>query len=115
MGLTVRGFYLRWPRMRAAPRGGATAASIALALILGTAAAAGAQEARALGLAAIHHLTGCFLVDYSFVEVESLKPGYVRDPRVYDVNVDKSVKEQPLTTLAVAAGIGFVIGALWKS
>jgi ElaB/YqjD/DUF883 family membrane-anchored ribosome-binding protein len=29
--------------------------------------------------------------------------------------VDKSVKEQPLTTLAVAAGLGFVIGALWKS
>lgn len=29
--------------------------------------------------------------------------------------VDKSVKDQPLTTLAVAAGIGFVIGALWKS
>jgi ElaB/YqjD/DUF883 family membrane-anchored ribosome-binding protein len=29
--------------------------------------------------------------------------------------VDKSVKEQPLTTLAVAAAVGFVIGALWKS
>lgn len=29
--------------------------------------------------------------------------------------VDKSVKDQPLTTLVVAAGIGFVIGALWKS
>lgn len=29
--------------------------------------------------------------------------------------VDKSVKEQPLTTLAVAAGLGFIIGALWKS
>jgi ElaB/YqjD/DUF883 family membrane-anchored ribosome-binding protein len=29
--------------------------------------------------------------------------------------VDKSLKEQPLTTLAMAAGAGFVIGALWKS
>lgn len=29
--------------------------------------------------------------------------------------VDKSVKDQPLTTLAVAAGVGFIIGALWKS
>lgn len=29
--------------------------------------------------------------------------------------VDKSVKEQPLTTLGVAAALGFVIGALWKS
>lgn len=29
--------------------------------------------------------------------------------------VDKSVKDQPLTTLAVAAAMGFVIGALWKS
>jgi ElaB/YqjD/DUF883 family membrane-anchored ribosome-binding protein len=29
--------------------------------------------------------------------------------------VDKSVKDQPLTTLAVAAAMGFVIGAIWKS
>lgn len=29
--------------------------------------------------------------------------------------VDKSVNDQPLTTLAIAAGLGFVIGALWKS
>jgi hypothetical protein len=38
-------------------------------------------------------MTGCYLVDYSYVEVESLKPGYTRDPRVYDVNRDKSAKE----------------------
>lgn len=37
--------------------------------------------------------TGCFLVDYSFIETEALKPGYTRDKRVYDVNSDKSVKE----------------------
>jgi ElaB/YqjD/DUF883 family membrane-anchored ribosome-binding protein len=29
--------------------------------------------------------------------------------------VDKSVKEQPMATLAVAAAVGFVLGALWKS
>lgn len=29
--------------------------------------------------------------------------------------IDKSVKEQPMATLAVAAGLGLVIGALWKS
>jgi ElaB/YqjD/DUF883 family membrane-anchored ribosome-binding protein len=29
--------------------------------------------------------------------------------------VDKSVRDQPLTTLAMAAGLGFVIGAIWKS
>jgi ElaB/YqjD/DUF883 family membrane-anchored ribosome-binding protein len=29
--------------------------------------------------------------------------------------VDKSVKDQPMATLAVAAMIGFVLGALWKS
>jgi ElaB/YqjD/DUF883 family membrane-anchored ribosome-binding protein len=29
--------------------------------------------------------------------------------------VDKSVKDQPMTTLAVAAALGFVLGALWKS
>ncbi|HXF55770.1 MAG TPA: hypothetical protein VNK52_16775 [Hyphomicrobiaceae bacterium] len=29
--------------------------------------------------------------------------------------VDRSVKEQPMTTLAIAAVVGFVLGALWKS
>lgn len=29
--------------------------------------------------------------------------------------VNKSAKEQPMATLAVAAAMGFVIGALWKS
>lgn len=29
--------------------------------------------------------------------------------------VNKSIKDQPLTTLAMAAGVGFVLGALWKS
>jgi ElaB/YqjD/DUF883 family membrane-anchored ribosome-binding protein len=28
--------------------------------------------------------------------------------------VDKSVKNQPTATLAVAAALGFVLGALWK-
>src|SRR4026208_1936269 len=56
--------------------------------------AAGADEtAGSRGGRAIRGMTGCFLVDYSYVEVEDLKPGYVRDPRVYDVNRDKSAKE----------------------
>src|SRR5262245_26590149 len=29
--------------------------------------------------------------------------------------VDKSVKDQPMATLAVVAALGFVMGALWKS
>lgn len=29
--------------------------------------------------------------------------------------VDTSVKDQPMATLAVAAALGFVLGALWKS
>ena len=29
--------------------------------------------------------------------------------------VDRSLRDQPLTTLGVAAVVGFVIGALWKS
>lgn len=29
--------------------------------------------------------------------------------------IDKSVKEQPMATLAVAAAMGLVLGALWKS
>lgn len=28
--------------------------------------------------------------------------------------VDRSVKEQPMATLALAAALGFVLGALWK-
>jgi ElaB/YqjD/DUF883 family membrane-anchored ribosome-binding protein len=29
--------------------------------------------------------------------------------------IDKSIKDQPMATLAVAAVLGFVLGALWKS
>jgi ElaB/YqjD/DUF883 family membrane-anchored ribosome-binding protein len=29
--------------------------------------------------------------------------------------VDKSVKDQPMAALAMAAAVGFVLGALWKS
>ena len=29
--------------------------------------------------------------------------------------VDKSVRDQPMATLAVAGALGFVLGALWKS
>ena len=29
--------------------------------------------------------------------------------------VDKSVRDQPMATLAVAAAMGFLLGALWKS
>ena len=29
--------------------------------------------------------------------------------------LDKSIKDQPMATLAVAAVVGFVLGAIWKS
>ena len=29
--------------------------------------------------------------------------------------VDKSIKDQPMATLAAVAVVGFVLGALWKS
>ncbi len=29
--------------------------------------------------------------------------------------INKSIKEQPLTTLIMAVALGFVVGALWKS
>src|SRR5215471_11182270 len=45
------------------------------------------------GLRAVRSMAGCYLVDYSYVEVESLKPGYTKDARAYDVNRDKSAKE----------------------
>jgi hypothetical protein len=67
---------------------------LASCLVLASLAAAGADESPlSRGRQAIQGMTGCFLVDYSYVEVEDLKPGYVRDPRVYDVNRDKSAKE----------------------
>lgn len=55
--------------------------------------AASANTARDVGLKALNSMTGCYLIDYSYTETESLKPGYDRDHRVYDVNKDKSVKE----------------------
>ena len=67
---------------------------IAPLVLLAWLPAAGADEAQlGRGRQAIQSMTGCYLVDYSYVEVESLKPGYARDPRVYDVNRDKSAKE----------------------
>jgi hypothetical protein len=71
-----------------------------LVLALGVlTAASGGYSARAddtsleRDVRTIQSLSGCYLVDYNYVEVDSLKPGYVRDARVYDVNRDKSVKE----------------------
>src|SRR5438128_12399135 len=52
-----------------------------------------ADDPLARGLGAVESMAGCYLVDYSYVEVESLKPGYTRDARVYVVNRDKSAKE----------------------
>ena len=45
------------------------------------------------GKQALLSRTGCFLVDYSFVETVPVKTDYKKDNRVYDVNKDKSVKE----------------------
>ncbi len=70
-----------------------TAAFVGLALLAFAGSAARADDALARGRGAIESMAGCFLVDYSYVETESLRPGYVRDARVYDVNRDKSVKE----------------------
>ena len=65
-----------------------------LVLVAASALGAGAaDDPLARGLVAIHSMAGCYLVDYSYVEIESLQPGYARDARVYDVNRDKSVKE----------------------
>jgi hypothetical protein len=67
------------------------AALVALGLAARGAGADDAQLPR--GLRALSSMAGCFLVDYSYVETEAIKPGYARDARVYDVNRDKSVKE----------------------
>jgi hypothetical protein len=66
----------------------------AVPILLAWLAAAAADDGQlARGRAAVESMAGCYLVDYSYVEVQELKPGYVRDPRVYDVNRDKSAKE----------------------
>lgn len=33
----------------------------------------------------------------------------------FQTAVDRSVRDQPLPTLAVAAAVGFVLGAIWKA
>lgn len=33
----------------------------------------------------------------------------------FSTALDKSLHDQPMATLAVAAAVGFVLGALWKS
>src|SRR2546421_4709330 len=52
-----------------------------------------AGDALDRGRRAVQGMAGCYLVGYSYVEVESLKAGDARDARVYDVNRDKSAKE----------------------
>jgi hypothetical protein len=52
-----------------------------------------AQDQLDGGQRAVRSMAGCYLVDYSYVETESLRPGYARDARVYDVNRNKAVKE----------------------
>src|SRR2546428_7866602 len=65
-----------------------------LVLVAASALGAGAaDDPLARGLVAIHSMAGCYLVDYSYVEIESLQPGYAGDARVYDVNREKPVKE----------------------
>ena len=75
-------------------RSGLLAALLPLLLLTSYGRFAGADDRQLeRGREALQSMTGCYLVDYSYVETESLKPGYVRDGRVYDVNRDKSVKE----------------------
>ena len=82
--------------MAEAPRFGPEllAALVPLLFLTSSGRLAGADDRQLeRGLQALQSMAGCYLVDYSYVETESLKPGYVRDGRVYDVNRDKSVKE----------------------
>lgn len=68
--------------------------ALLIALSFGSTAQAQTADLQLVkGKQAIQSMTGCFLVDYSYTETEALKPGYVRDSRVYDVNGNKSIKE----------------------
>src|SRR5256885_11686436 len=52
-----------------------------------------AGDALDRGRRAVQGMAGCYLVDYSYVEVESLKARYARDARGYDVKPGKSAQE----------------------
>jgi len=65
----------------------------AVLLALSTTAQAQQLDPLQLGQKALHSLQGCYLVDFSYSETASLKPGYQVDERVYDVNRNQSVKE----------------------
>lgn len=45
----------------------------------------------------------------------NLKDGAGNVADNFQTAVDKSVADQPLTTLAIAIAMGFVLGALWKA
>lgn len=66
---------------------------LAFTLALSSHSAHGVDNQLDIGNRAIRSMSGCYLVDYSYLETESLQPEYVRDKRVYDVNKNKSVKE----------------------
>lgn len=69
-------------------------AALMVNVALATASIAQSSDPQlARGRQGIEARTGCFLVDYSFVETEALKPGYTKDNRVFDATRDKSVKE----------------------
>jgi ElaB/YqjD/DUF883 family membrane-anchored ribosome-binding protein len=52
---------------------------------------------------------------------QAMKQGRVASERMQKLGsnfksaLDKSIVEQPMATLAIAATLGFVLGALWKS
>lgn len=46
---------------------------------------------------------------------QELKDSAVQQAEAYREQTIVSVQEKPLQTLAIAAAIGFVIGAIWKS
>lgn len=75
----------------------ALAVVVGLSVLIGAVAAQDAQAQNnsdlQLGSKTLHSMAGCYLVDFSYAETESLKVGYATDRRVYDVNRDKSVKE----------------------
>ncbi len=48
-------------------------------------------------------------------KVKNEADGVVRVANDINSTVRASLKDQPMTTLAIAAGIGFVLGAIWKS
>jgi ElaB/YqjD/DUF883 family membrane-anchored ribosome-binding protein len=54
-------------------------------------------------------------VDDAVRRARNMKNGAGNVAENFQTAVDRSVSEQPLTTLVMAIAVGFILGAIWKA